>query len=432
MERIANQTTGELPRGKDRSLACWLGGLLNNINSGLLILFLILLITPIFQPDTIAHLDDKTFIKLWRLWRLASCFIILTVFFFVGKKDVFTYCAILFSITVLVSTILNEGSVMEWVYRWIPIMAAVALVAVLVNERSRELLIALYAVTVTMAIFNLISILLFPEGTYGIVEGMPGQRFFFGNRNNTYQILIPSVLSGCLLDHRSGRKIPCLTLSAFAIALIQVVLMRAATSTVAIICLAVFLLLAQGRLSKRIMNSCTYLMLSLIAFFLIVIFRLGNALSFIVVGVFQKDVTFTGRTNIWDMVLQYMDGEHALWGYGLSGYKLFENKLYTHAHNDFLNVWFVGGLVGIVLFSCLLVLVTWSLYKNRQSESAAVIAATLGSLYVIGVFEQLTTPAFFFVCAFAYYCKSLQGQCGRHACERRCSERETGIGVEPL
>lgn len=371
------------------------------------ILLLVLLILPIFQPDTLEHLDNKIFIQVWRTWRLASCFVVLSMFFFIGRRDLFVYLVVLFSLSVLVSTLMNKGSVNEWVYRWIPIMTVVALVATLYNRRPRDLMTALFAVTFGMSVVNLASVFLFPEGTYGIAEGQPGQRFFFGNRNNTYQILMPAIVIGYLLDVVSKRRVPKRALCAFAVAIVQIAIMRATTTLLALCCLVLLLILVQKEAIRKVLNGLTYLVASLVVFIVVVLLRLENAFGFLIVDILHKDLTFTGRTDIWDMVLTLMDQAHSLWGYGLSGYKLFEDVHYTHAHNEFMNVWFVGGIVGVMLFMTILILVAYVLYRNRDAKTAAVIAAALAAFFVIGVAEQVTTPAFFLMCSFAFYVKPL-------------------------
>jgi O-antigen ligase len=78
-------------------------------------------------------------------------------------------------------------------------------------------------------------------------------------------------------------------------------------------------------------------------------------------GLYGKDLTFTGRTEIWSATLEAID-RRPLQGYGIGGVWLdgrspLTNELWTtigfpaaHAHNGLLNVWIETGLVGLVLF----------------------------------------------------------------------------------
>lgn len=389
-----------------------ISGMLARIDSQLLVVVLVLLVTPMFQPGLISNLENDLFIKVWRLWRLGAAFVILTLFFFSRKtKDIFSYTALLFIASVLVSTIINKGSVNLWVNRWIPIAAMVMLVVLLVTEkRSRELVLTVYVVCFSMAVINFGSILLFPQGLYGDV---PGISFFFGNRNNTYQVLIPAIVCGYLVDLCQGRRIPAAMLGAYGVAIVQIAIIQSMTTLIALVCLGIFLLCIQWNVARRLLNGLTYLALSVVAFVVVVVVRLENVFGFLIVDVLHRNITFTGRTLIWDMVFDFMDKQHALWGYGLSGYKLFENPGYTHAHNEFLNVWFVGGVVGLLLFLMLLGLAACALYRNRAAMEVGVVAAGVGALFVIGVAEQITTPAFFLLLALAFYCPGLWGESGR-------------------
>ena len=74
-----------------------------------------------------------------------------------------------------------------------------------------------------------------------------------------------------------------------------------------------------------------------------------------------------------------------------------------HAHNEFLHVFMLGGVVGAAVFVTILVLVAWHLFRYRASFGAACLSATLFAYLVIGLAETTLFPSSFFLLAVMYY-----------------------------
>lgn len=98
---------------------------------------------------------------------------------------------------------------------------------------------------------------------------------------------------------------------------------------------------------------------ALILFFAITIFREQGFLSYIVEDVLQKDLTFTGRTTIWDFYLLRIL-ESPMLGYG-SGYRPYLNLF---PHSGYLNIMIMGGAVNTVFLSVAVV----ACFKRMRKE----------------------------------------------------------------
>lgn len=98
---------------------------------------------------------------------------------------------------------------------------------------------------------------------------------------------------------------------------------------------------------------------ALILFFVITIFREQGFLSYIVEDVLQKDLTFTGRTTIWDFYLLRIL-ESPMLGYG-SGYRPYLNLF---PHSGYLNIMIMGGAVNAVFLSVAVV----ACFKRMRKE----------------------------------------------------------------
>lgn len=117
------------------------------------------------------------------------------------------------------------------------------------------------------------------------------------------------------------------------------------------------------------------------------------------------DLTFTGRTDIWEKTLSATDGGTGALGFGFGSFQLpefdylFGNFRPTHAHNSFIQAYFEIGAIGLVVLILLALtqlIAAWrySLTSNRYSYSLfLVLFSIFGSLTGGGIYAGfLTTP----------------------------------------
>ena len=115
----------------------------------------------------------------------------------------------------------------------------------------------------------------------------------------------------------------------------------------------------------------------------------------IILAAYGKDTTFTGRTNIWSGVL-WAIRQRPLLGYGYSGVWVSDNREPTfsmmrrigfrafHAHNGALDVVLQVGLVGLILFLCLLLpLLSCGFRLARKGSAVGAVALVAGLAIVI-------------------------------------------------
>ncbi|MFR3202482.1 MAG: O-antigen ligase family protein [[Clostridium] leptum] len=79
-------------------------------------------------------------------------------------------------------------------------------------------------------------------------------------------------------------------------------------------------LLFQGCFVDKLFNFRNYLILNILLFFVIVIFRMQNLFAFLIEDILHKNLTLTGRTVIWDRTLELI-GEKPILGHGVPFYE---------------------------------------------------------------------------------------------------------------
>jgi O-antigen ligase len=129
-----------------------------------------------------------------------------------------------------------------------------------------------------------------------------------------------------------------------------------AAGALAILCIFFLLLLFWTRpFFRRMMKPYTLLAIAWLWWFCIVVFRLQKYFSFIIVDVLHKDLTFTGRTILWDLALERFSSSPIIGtGFFMEStpehlYRLFSGFA-PNAHSLPLDLMVGGGLISIIIY----------------------------------------------------------------------------------
>lgn len=285
----------------------------------------------------------------------------------------------------------------------------------------REYLVAVLIVSGLESFINAFFIVVSPDGFIHDASMVPSNNYFYGNYNTFYQIVFPSITCSILLDKMRDMRFSTLSGLLIVSALIQVVATQSATLRVSFCVYGVIMLLAwSGKVGKWV-NGGSSLALGFALFFAVVVFRLQNAACALFGERAESLATVSDRNQVWDLVFDLMDFSHWGLGFGVSGCKLLQNALgrgYTHAHNGLLDVWFVGGMLGLGCAMALLLLASFSCLKRKRDAGAQIIAVTLLCFYLVGIAEPIfPRGAFCSFLALAYYYPEAKMRIGDNYCQ---------------
>lgn len=214
-------------------------------------------------------------------------------------------------------------------------------------------------------LINFATIILFPQGMYEFNTFT--QNYFLGYRNNSIMLFFPAIIFSIV---RSLRKYNKLTLSSFVITAVSfatVILAFSATSVIGMTVFTLFLLLALINKMPNFLNIITYLAINIAYFFGVIILRLQEAFAFIIVDMLGRDLTFTGRTKIWDAAFAAF-AKSPVFGVGEIENQASRDLIgATHAHNYYLDLLYKSGLPGFLIFFAILIICGMALYRNRKN-----------------------------------------------------------------
>lgn len=261
------------------------------------LLFAALLI-PFFEPTGFIRGVVPEVAGLFKVWRVATVAALVCLCIRHGSKDAFSLIAIAITALMFLSTLINEGAGRTWIYvqcfyDWAPLLVSVLLVNYAYRDRMTELLWAILIVTGVLSICNTISVLGWPQG---VVTGTREPSNFYGHKNASIDLALPSVGCSLLLDAQRGRRCSARSVALFAIGLVQCIVSYSATSVVALALFPVLFVAVQFRKTRPAVNGFSCFGAYVVAAVLLMGVKIQELFAPIIVGVLGKTVTFTLRT----------------------------------------------------------------------------------------------------------------------------------------
>ena len=255
---------------------------------------------------------------------------------------------------------------------------------------------ALFFVFLLLIIWDLLIILVYPNGIYG-ANTLYESQFLFGNKNNhTIHILIFLFVSYWKASYTDRYRKTLLILSC-GLSLVVVFLLSSSTTIVSIV-IAIVGVLWQSFLVRKIEIKAKIVLISGIVLNFLIILGKATFLSPFVEA-FGKTMTFTNRSVIWDQTIPYIIQKPILgWGhvdtntvYGMFGY--------INTHNQFLDTCFYGGVIAFSVLIFILILLAQNIDKMVSPLEISTLSLVFFALLVKMLFEQIASShiAWFFM-----------------------------------
>ena len=177
-------------------------------------------------------------------------------------------------------------------------------------------------------------------------------------------MMLPALGSSFILDAERRGRLPIRSILLVAVSAINLMLDTSNTSSIALVLFLIAVFLVRYKVLRQFLNGITYAVAYLVAMLLFVFCRVGDVLKPVLEGVLREDITFSGRTPVWDAILGTQDPPTVLF-FGLVAY-------------------------GVA-----------NLYRGRVSKRVALAAAMLGAFFVVGITEAEPYCSFYFALGIA-------------------------------
>lgn len=227
----------------------------------------------------------------------------------------------------------------------------------------------------------------FSGGVSGLTDATGNIVYFWQTRNHLSSLYFVTLIASFILNGLKRTKVS-LTCNIFV--LINILwgtsTFKSATLTVGIVVYPILYFLFKEK--TALYRPITFYLGGLGLHVAIVIFRIQEIFSYIIEELLQRSLTLSGRTTIWDTALLYIMGQ-PIWGYGHSNIFSFSfAETEIPAHNQFLDIGIVCGILGIILFLVLLFMTFWQLRKYKDSVIARIICCSLLAYVIMSITES--------------------------------------------
>ncbi len=375
-------------------------------NKLILILVFFILIKPGSFSENIAWKSFGDIINIVRTV-ICGCTLIISLILITKKKkimSIYIYIIVYYSI-LFFSTIIHGGAYYNLIVEFIIVVTWGTIFELYKNKDNKTFWKSLEITFDIIIIINFLTIIIFPNGFYKNSSGY-SSNYFLGYDNNMITFILPALCISFINAYKEKKKINIRTIILYSISLLSIFITWSATSVFAIILLTIMLIASKLGLIKKEINIKKSFAVIITIVILLVILRIQNIFEYFIVDFLKKDLTFTGRTLIWDLFISKIK-QAPLLGYGIiDNFKLIETVGAGHAHDLYLNIMFQSGIIGLIVF-CLILYKTFKTLKNNGTQLAKILSLILFIYMFTFIFEAYATMPMFFIviycCNYAFF-----------------------------
>ncbi len=367
-----------------------------------------ILIFPFFRI-TFLTVTFPTIEKFYKILQIIDCaIIILLIIKGFRYSKIINYIVIYFFVLVF-STLLNSADISGSIFLSIKTIVLCFIIDYGIKKDTKVFLNSFEFFLSILVYLNFLTIIIFKNGMY--VNEVAGytENWLLGYRNLHILYILPAIMISFINSYFCKEKLSFRNYILLIVSFISLYITRSSTSLIGIFFIITFIILnkiiKKSKNLTKILNIRTYFITYIVLFFSVVIFRIQNLFKFLIVDILKKDLTFTGRTYIWDYVIEFIK-EKKVFGYGIEDSMLRLRKtnywLSTHAHDQILEIIYKTGFVGILVYIILMIKSFKEIYKYKNNIIAKFISIVIFSYLIMMLteFYSLDMCMFLFVICF--------------------------------
>ena len=311
---------------------------------------------------------------------------------------------------ILFSTIIQKGNTMPAVNNAVSLIGLASIV--FIYSKKTEKLIKCLLLHFEICIYvNIITLIVFQNGIFWAKSDVytTGGAIYFLGWNHIFIVWeLPALMITWIYKNMNGNKWRCYILTATIV--LSVFMFD--TSSTGKIGVVIFATLCLVPYVKKIVTPFVGIVVSALLVLLIIFARSYGFLQPIIVGMLNKDMTFTGRLLIWDNAIKAIISKPIL-GHGLLPQKEITSILgigaATHCHSQVLQILFIGGVVALALYVALYILDIIKCSHLWKYKSSQICLFTIIAYTIIGISEQFEYTLMYLILIIPFYLREICG-----------------------
>lgn len=345
----------------DGDASALLPGKRNGINASSTI-FIYLVLFVFLEPPFIAVLPSfsslDTFIDIMRIAFFAFSVLLLFLKKQSFKKNApFLFAIMILYLVQLFVTIIYLGNVKTMISSFATICGATIIFLYFFGKNAKNASQIVCNYVLFLCFGNIITQILYPGGLLvrdiSYFQYATTSVYFLGNSNDVTPFALCCIFFCFVLSLLFKKR---MYFPALVVPVLTVILSRSSTALVCVVfyiaCLAISFLFLRKAKNKGRFGVFNVLLIGMLFLILLLMFSSHPTSLFaqVIEGLLHKDMTFTGRKEIWYLSLRYI-GERPLFGWGLmNAEQLYASINASHQHNYYLHILFQGGVVSLIVF----------------------------------------------------------------------------------
>lgn len=315
-----------------------------------------------------------------------------------------------YSIVLVMSSLLKNGYWMNALKEGVAYIALFALSEMLLKQSIEMFISVVSPILNLLVILNFVSMLIWPDGMYKTV--LVSESIWYSKYNwilgydngfifHFLPVLMLSFIKNVCIKKTIFSKISLLLM--IGVCVLPIVIRQQAASIVGMAIFLGLIILVFMECMPKMITPRIYWGVYIAIFLCIVVFRLQDLFAVLIEDVLGKNLTFTGRTYIWDLSLEALM-QSPIFGYGIEDIFITVERISVDSpHNLFLWILYRGGLVQFLIFILLIQLVIKNLQNNREKLYVKITTIAVFSIFVVSLVEASREHSMFLMFIFAYY-----------------------------
>ncbi len=325
--------------------------------------------------------------SLFRYWRFGAIFVLILMFFL--KKiypSKFSICVLIFYAYMTFVCFYKDVSKDDAMNNLIYVMGIILIMDVFFEHSKIYMHILEYVIGVIIFL-NVITVFLFPDGMYANIRGDEGN-WILGYYNVHIFIILPWLIIFFICSIKRNGKLKWSAILVGVICLIGIFVAGSKTSSIALLVFLVAIIISVKIGKISLPGVAVVFVVSMSISYLIVILQIQTYFADFIQNTLHRDLTFTGRTVIWDAALEAFFDSPIL-GNGMLVYMPASSDwTTTQAHNAFLNILANGGIIGLALFVLMFALVAQKMFQIGKHSYKEVIYGGMIAYGIVFITEM--------------------------------------------
>lgn len=368
-------------------------------NQDKLHLIQIMIIIIFFKPYYIeyAGLTNINFIyvNIFRILFVCSVFIFLSM----EKKSIYLKSLLVFFIVRIASTLYLNGSFERAFSQFYTTFTACVFIEYWFKKNWKTTIKSFSFVFSFFMINSFLTILNNPHG-YGAIS----EKQYFQKPGNQLSIILIVGIMFLLIDfYIEGKsKFSLFILSIYFMNTYSIICTKSTSGILAWTIFSIYYFLNNILVKLRIINFSSIIIGYILFFYSVVFLKIQNKFSYFIESILGKNITFTGRVQLWDSAMEMIRNKPLL------GQGVLENtniiysarqKKYLSTHNQFIQITVESGFIGLILLGILFVVVGFNIKRINDRNITVLFSFALLSILMVlfseavGVFDLMLVLA---------------------------------------